>query len=63
MDRFRVRSLLGLLEHEGNEDYRKKIIHVLTMKLNILLAGYEKRNNNSDADECRKVLDSLNCVF
>jgi glycosyltransferase involved in cell wall biosynthesis len=59
MDRFRVRSLLGLLEHEGNEDYRKKIIHVLTMKLNILLSGYEKRNNNSDADECRKVLDSL----
>ena len=59
MDRFRVKSMLGLLKDEAEGDYREKMVHVLNAKLNILLAGYEKRSKKSDADECRKILDNL----
>lgn len=60
MDRFRVKALVRLLEKEPHPDFRMKIIHILEKKLKILIKGYEKRLNTSDARECIKILDSIN---
>ncbi len=43
MDRFRVRSLLRMLENEPHPCFRQKIIRVLEKKLKILIQGYKKR--------------------
>jgi glycosyltransferase involved in cell wall biosynthesis len=59
MDRFRVKSLIRLLEHEPHPDFRRKIINVLEKKLKILINGYEKREKREDAEECRGMLESL----
>jgi len=59
MDRFRVISLMRLLENESHPDFRQNILKVLTKKLNILINGYEKRVKRNEAVECRKMLDSL----
>jgi glycosyltransferase involved in cell wall biosynthesis len=59
MDRFRVFSLMRMLEHEPLRPFRMKIIPVLESKLNILIQGYEKRKNLKDSQECRTMLESL----
>jgi len=59
MDRFRVRSLMRLLEQEPDGHYREKIIRVLAKKLTILINGYEKRGKRNEAEECRGMLESL----
>ncbi|RJQ44720.1 MAG: glycosyltransferase [Nitrospiraceae bacterium] len=59
MDRFRVQSLVRLLEKEPNPTFRKKIIGVLAKKLKILIKGYEKRGKWEDAGESRRLLESL----
>ncbi len=59
MDRFRVRSLAGLLEAESHPEYKRKIIHVLSEKLKILINGCEKRGKLKDARRYRDILNSL----
>ncbi len=59
MDRFRVKSLAGLLQTESEPFYKQKIIHVLSGKLKILIKGYEKRRKSKDARECMDILNSL----
>lgn len=59
MDKFRVRSLAGLLERESDPYFRHKISQVLKRKLVILIKGYDKRQNTRDADACRELLNSL----
>jgi GT2 family glycosyltransferase len=60
MDRFRVKSLAGLLKEEPHPGFRRKIIHVLNKKLNILVKGCEKRQKSGDALQYRNLLDSIN---
>ncbi len=60
MDRFRVKSLFDLLNEEPDPDFKRKIVHILEKKLKILIKGYEKRQNSSDARDCRIMLDSIN---
>jgi len=59
MDRFRVKSLLGVLGNEQAQHYRKKIIDVLREKLSILIQGCEKRGKYSEADEFKSIITSL----
>ena len=59
MDRFRVRSLAGLLESESHPSCRQEIIHVLSGKLKILINGYERRGKLKDAQRYRDILNSL----
>jgi glycosyltransferase involved in cell wall biosynthesis len=59
IDRFRARSLMRSLEKESHPEFIQKIIIVLRKKLNILINGYEKREKRDEAEECRKMLDSL----
>ena len=59
MDRFRVKSLLGRLENEQAQHYRKKIIDVLREKLSILIQGCEKRGKHIEADEYKSIIASL----
>jgi len=59
IDRFRVQSLSGLLQHEGHPYYRKKIIEVLRRKLKILIQGYAKRGRTADAEECKRVIEVI----
>jgi hypothetical protein len=59
MDSFRAQSLSGLLKHEDHPDFKKKIVAILKVKLNILLQGHEKRGKKSDAEECKRMLNSL----
>ncbi len=59
MDRFRVQSLSAQLEKEPNPYFRQKIIHILKIKLDILLKGYEKRRKHGDAQWCREILNTL----
>jgi len=59
MDSFRVRSLNGLLKHETDPAFRKKIITVLEKKMKILIKGYEKRGKVTKAKDCRDVLLSI----
>ena len=59
MDRFRVKSLLGVLGNEQARYYREKIIDVLREKLTILIQGCEKRGKYSEADEYKKITASL----
>jgi len=59
MDRFRVQSLLGRLEHEQVQYYRKKIIDVLREKLAILIQGCEKRGKHSEAVKYDSIVASL----
>jgi glycosyltransferase involved in cell wall biosynthesis len=59
MDRFRVTSLVRMLENESLPFFRRKIIHILQKKLKILLKGYEKRQKFKDTEECRVMLESL----
>jgi glycosyltransferase involved in cell wall biosynthesis len=60
MDRFRVRALTGILKSESDPAYRQIISKVLKKKLNILIDGYIKRDKTGDAENCRKILKSLN---
>ncbi len=59
MDRFRVTSLVNLLRKESVPYFRQKLIDIFTIKLTILITGYDKRGNSKDAIECRKLLDAL----
>ncbi len=59
MDRFRVRSLLRLLENERNPRFREKIIPVLEKKLRILIKGYKKRGKIKELEESLQILSSL----
>ncbi len=59
MDRFRVISLVRMLEHEPHPGFRKKIVDVLEKKLKILIQGYEKRGKWKYAEGCRTVLGLL----
>jgi hypothetical protein len=59
MDRFRVTSLVRLLEKEHMQSFRNKIIPVLSNKLRILINGYEKRKKEKDAQECREILKTI----
>jgi glycosyltransferase involved in cell wall biosynthesis len=59
MDRFRVKSLTGLLKNEQIPHFRQKIVAVLTKKLNILIQGYEKRQRAKEAEELKSILKSL----
>jgi GT2 family glycosyltransferase len=59
MDRFRVQSLAALAEKESHPHFRQKIIHVLEKKLKILIAGYEKRGKDREADECYQIMKSI----
>jgi glycosyltransferase involved in cell wall biosynthesis len=59
MDRFRVRSLMNMLEGERVPCFQEKIIRVLEKKLKILIQGYEKRLKLREAVECRTILESL----
>jgi glycosyltransferase involved in cell wall biosynthesis/nucleoside phosphorylase len=59
MDRFRVKSLVRLLENEHDPYFRERIIKVLSKKLNILIRGYEKRLKIKEAQACREILNSL----
>jgi glycosyltransferase involved in cell wall biosynthesis len=60
MDRFRVRTLTGILKSESDHAHREIIIEVLKKKLNILIDGYTKRNNMLEAEKCRELLTSIN---
>jgi hypothetical protein len=59
MDRYRVQSLSGLLSREAHPDFKIKIISTLRKKLKILIQGYEKRGKILEADECRRMLESI----
>ncbi len=59
MDRFRVQTLIYLLEKERPSRFMHMIIPVLTEKLMILLKGYEKREKYEDARECQEILETL----
>ncbi|NOZ67646.1 MAG: glycosyltransferase [Deferribacteres bacterium] len=59
MDRFRVRSLAGLLDAESHPYYKQKIIDVLSGKLKILINGCDKRGKMEDAQRYRDILNSL----
>jgi glycosyltransferase involved in cell wall biosynthesis len=59
MDRFRVRSLMNMLEGERVPCFQEKIIRILEKKLKILIQGYEKRLKLREAVECRTILESL----
>ncbi len=49
MDRFRVSSIIKLLErHDLNEHDRKCAVNMLLHKLTILIKGFEKRKNTTD---------------
>ncbi len=56
MDKFRVRTLIHLLEKESSLSFREKIIAVLTRKLEILIQGYEKRKKWKEAEMYRHIL-------
>lgn len=60
MDRFRVRALTTLLKNESHPAFRDKITHVLKVKLNILIKGFEKRDKSTDAREYGEILSTLN---
>lgn len=55
MDRFRVKTLMHLLECESEKEYVDKIKPILCNKLDILIKGYEKREKWKDAQECREL--------
>jgi GT2 family glycosyltransferase len=60
MDMFRVASLVNALKTESEPDFRRKLIEILTKKLNILINGCEKRGKVKNARQFRGILDSLN---
>jgi len=59
MDMFRVTSLVKALKNETDPDSRRKIIEILSVKLNILIKGHEKRGNEKDARDYRNLRESL----
>ncbi|UCH80266.1 MAG: glycosyltransferase [Nitrospiraceae bacterium] len=59
MDRFRVTSLLGMLESEQVPCFREKIVDVLNRKLSILVQGCQKRRKYLEAEEYQSIMDSL----
>lgn len=59
VDRFRVSTLKSLLEIEHVPEFSEKIAAVLEKKLKILLKGYEKRQKDKEAIECREMLARL----
>ncbi len=59
MDRFRVKSLLGVLQNEQVPYFRKKTAAVLREKLSILIQGCEKRGKYSEADEYKSIIAAL----
>ncbi len=62
MDKFRVTALSSLLKNEPDPTFREKIAHVLKNKLNILIQGYEKRNNSTDANKFRAILSRISLL-
>jgi glycosyltransferase involved in cell wall biosynthesis/nucleoside phosphorylase len=62
MERYRVRSLLRILENEKHQSFREKIIRVLEQKLKILINGCEKRKKFKELSEYREILASLNTL-
>ncbi len=62
MDKFRVKALTSLLKNEPEPEYIDKITHVLKIKLNILIQGYDKRNNSTDANKYRAILSKISSL-
>ncbi len=59
MDRFRVRALEKILQHDLDEEDACAAFEMLTAKLRILRQGAEKRGNSELVNKCRTKLLSL----
>lgn len=59
MDRFRVQSLVRLLNNETNPHFRQKIAMELKKKIWILINGYEKRGKFREVSECKKIIRKI----
>lgn len=57
MDRYRVQTLVYLLKEEHLPVFREKIIHVISMKLDILIKGAQKRQYFQQAEKYIKTLE------
>ena len=56
MDNYRVKTLAHLLIEEDLPEFREKIIRVLSIKLQVLIAGAEKRKKFQQAHRYRETL-------
>jgi hypothetical protein len=52
-------SLVKALKNESEPDSRRKIIEILTKKINILIQGHKRRGNEKDARNYRNLRESL----
>ena len=62
MDQYRVKALIKLLEREKNNSYKKFIITILSKKLDILIKGSVKHDNQEKAQYYENILKKVMIV-
>ncbi len=61
MDRFRVMALVNILEKgQLNPSQRISVIEILLYKLNILINGFSRRNNEIELERYQRIYDNWN---
>ena len=59
MDRFRVKALLKMLSFDLSVEEKLATIDMIKKKCEILILGFEKRNNLKEAEQYRQILKTL----